>query len=263
MTVRIGNVDFDNVTMEETVARIVEMTRQTDRPRLVCTGNLDHLAVLDRDPDFTAIYRSADLVLADGMPVVWLSHLAGGAPLKERVAGSDLFWELGRASAETGIRLFFLGGAEGAADRAAEAVRRRYPGAVICGTYCPSFEAFSTGEEQERIRQAICKATPDVLMVGLGAPKQEKWIAANKHLVGVPVSIGVGGSFEMACGMIPRAPKWMHGIGLEWVHRMAQEPGRLVKRYLGRDVPFLIRLVGATLAARAASRRVNARNEGA
>jgi len=250
MKVRVANVEFDNVTMEETVARILEWVRQPARPALVCTGNLDHLVSLQHDPSFRAAYQEADLVLADGMPVVWLSHLQRGTPLKERVAGSDLFWELARVSHETGTRLFFLGGSPGSAQRATDAVYRRYPQAQICGVYCPPFETFGTDEEQSHIRSLILSARPDVLLVGLGAPKQEKWIIANREAVQVPVSVGVGGSFEMAGGVIRRAPRWMQQTGLEWLYRLFQEPSRMWKRYVCRDLPFFLRLVLSTMSAR-------------
>ncbi|MBC7808078.1 MAG: WecB/TagA/CpsF family glycosyltransferase [Akkermansiaceae bacterium] len=220
------------------------MAQQNDRARHICTGNLDHLAMLEDDPVFRTAYETADLVLADGMPIVWLSHLQKNErQLRERVTGSDLFWELGRMSAQTDLRLFFLGGAPEAASRAADAVRQKFPTACIAGTYCPSFEGFGTSEEEERITQQINMARPDVLLVGLGAPKQEKWILENKDRLGVPVSIGVGGSFEMASGLQRRAPVWMQRAGLEWCYRMGREPKRLAKRYLGRDLPFLMHLL--------------------
>ena len=243
----VSNVLFDNVGMEEAVARIVRMTQKTDRPRYVCTGNLDHLVLLQKDAEFRGIYAEADLVLADGAPVVWLSRLPGGQPLQERVTGSDLFWELARASASTGVRLFFLGGQPGAADRAADAVRRRHPSAQVCGTDCPDFAAFDTPAEQARIRAVIAEAQPDILLVGLGAPKQEKWIHAHKEEIGVPVLIGVGGTFEMAGGVVKRAPLWMQRTGCEWAYRLCQEPRRLWRRYLVNDLPFLATLLFQTL----------------
>ena len=244
--------------MEEAVAQIVQMAQKTGKPRYVCTGNLDHLVTLEHDAEFRAIYQESDLTLADGKPVVWLSRLAATPdcpPLKERVTGSDLFWELARASEKTGLRLFFLGGAPCAADLAKEAVLRRYPAAQICGTYCPPFETFSTEEEQERIREIVRAAQPDILLVGFGAPKQEKWIAANKDLLSVPVSIGVGGTFEMAGGVVKRAPDWMQECGMEWAYRFLQEPTRLWHRYFVRDLPFLLKLVVRTLAERRVSMR--------
>jgi N-acetylglucosaminyldiphosphoundecaprenol N-acetyl-beta-D-mannosaminyltransferase len=232
--------------MAEAVAHILEIVRHADRPAYVCTGNLDHLALLQHDAEFKRVYEGASLVLADGMPVLWLSRLGmrqrNGLRLRERVAGSDLFWELGRASAEAGLRLFFLGGAPGAADAAATALQNRYPGARVCNTYCPPKETFDSPEEQERIFSLVRAAAPDVLLVGFGAPKQEKWIAANRGRLSVPVSIGVGGSFDLAAGFYQRAPEWMQRSGLEWAYRLIQDPGRLARRYLGRDLPCLIRL---------------------
>lgn len=253
-TLSVANIEFDNVTMDEAVERIVGWVRKPTRPALVCTGNLDHLVTLQQDSAFRDAYREADLVLADGMPVVWISRLRGGSGLKERVAGSDLFWEMARVSHTSSLRLFFLGGSPGSAEKAAAAVRHRYPQARICGVYCPPFETFNTKQEQERIRAAIVAASPDVLMVGLGAPKQEKWIVEHRERLGVPVSIGVGGSFEMAGGVISRAPRWMQRTGLEWVHRLAQEPSRMGKRYICRDLPMFIRLVGGTLASRTSTK---------
>jgi len=255
----VADVAFHNVTMEEAVTCIVQMAQKTEKPRYVCTGNLDHLVTLERDPEFRAIYRDSDLTLADGKPVVLLSYLAATPtcpPLKQRVTGSDLFWELARASERTGLRLFFLGGTPRAADLAKDAILLRYPGAQICGTYCPPIETFATSEEQGRIRENIRAAQPDILLVGFGAPKQEKWIAANKDLLSVPVSIGVGGSFEMAGGIVKRAPSWMQNFGLEWAYRFLQEPTRLWHRYFVRDLPFLVKIVGRTLVERR-TRRAN------
>lgn len=251
--VRVDDVAFDRVTMRETVSRIVAMARKRDRARYVCTGNLDHLVIVSRDEAFKAAYDGADLVVADGAPIVWLSKLAATdeqAILPERVAGSDLFWELSKASSETGIRLFFLGGVPGAAARSAQIVEKRYPGAKIVGTYCPPFETFNTEEEQRRIREIVRSARPDVLLVAFGAPKQEKWIAANKDLLGVPVCIGVGGSFEMAAGMLKRAPKWVQKLGLEWFYRFAQQPKRLFQRYFVDDLPYLLGAAVRTAMAR-------------
>lgn len=251
--VDVDGLLFDDVTTDEATAHIVELAKRRDRPRYVCTGNLDHLAIAAQDRDFRNAYQDADLVVADGAPVVWLSRL-GGTPLKERVAGSDLFWTLGRASAEHGVTLFFLGGVEGAAEAAKAALEKRWPNTKVIGTYCPPFATFGTKQEQDRIAEEVKKARPDILLVAFGAPKQEKWIHANKDRLGVPVSIGVGGSFEMASGMLKRAPLWMQRTGLEWAYRFAQQPRRLFDRYIMRDVPHL-----AKAAARATIDRVTRR----
>lgn len=248
--VPVTGVGFDAVTMQETVDWIRSSVSDKSASRFVCTGNLDHLVLLDRDQEFRSVYGLAHLVLADGAPVVWLSKLSARKdrpPLPERVAGSDLFWEVARISHEDGSRLFFLGGSPGSVENAAEAVRSRYSNANIAGVYCPPFETFASSDEQERIMQIIHDARPDVLLVGLGAPKQEKWICANLELLRVPVSIGVGGSFEMAGGNVQRAPMWMRQNGLEWAFRFVQEPGRLYKRYFVNDVPFLFKAAVKTV----------------
>jgi len=247
MKCTLGGIKIDKVTMEEAVEVIVRLAQKSEIPRIVCTANLDHLATVKHDPEFLSIYQNADFVVADGMPLIWLSKFTN-CELKQRVAGSDLFWELGRASASTGIRLFYLGGHPGAADAAKAALLKRYPEAQITGTYCPPFGTLDNPAELLKIRSAIAAASPDVLLVGFGSPKQEKWIAAYKEMMAVPVSIGVGGSFDMAAGVVMRAPKWMQATGLEWVFRLGQEPGRLWRRYFGRDLPFfgllLMSLIG-------------------
>lgn len=252
--VLIDGLAFDDVTVEEATRRIVELAKKRDKPRYVCTGNLDHLAIAADDAEFRRAYENADFVVADGAPVVWLSRL-GGTPLKERVAGSDLFWTLGRASEEDGVTLFFLGGVPGAAEAAKAELEKRFPGVKVVGTYCPPFETFGTKEEQDRIASEVKEASPDILLVAFGAPKQEKWIAANKDRLGVPVSIGVGGSFEMAAGMLKRAPVWMRNVGLEWFYRFSQEPRRLFQRYIVRDVPHLGKATIRTALGRVRPRR--------
>jgi N-acetylglucosaminyldiphosphoundecaprenol N-acetyl-beta-D-mannosaminyltransferase len=257
--VRVDDLKFDRVTMGQAVRRIVRMAKLRDRARYVCTGNLDHLVIADRDPEFRAAYENADLVVADGAPVVWLSKLSARADaiLPERVAGSDLFWEIAKASGETKLRVFLLGGVEGAADQAVLAIKKRYPKARIAGTYCPPFATFNTDEEQARIRKVVRAARPDILLVAFGAPKQEKWIVKNKDALGVPVSIGVGGSFEMAAGILERAPVWVQNIGMEWLYRFAQQPKRLFHRYFVDDLPYL---AGATV--RAVNHRLHEEENG-
>jgi len=242
MKCHIGGVCFDNVTMDEAVSAIATMAKCGSGPQLVCTANLDHLASLRNDAEFLAAYQAADLILADGMPIVWLSK-AGPTPLKERVAGSDLLYALSRRSAEIGLRLFFLGGKPQAAKKTAEILEKLNPDLQIVGTYCPDKDVLNTPEEDAFIRTMIEESKPDILFVGFGAPKQEKWIVAHREILNVPVSIGVGASFDMAAGMVKRAPLWMQRWGFEWAFRLIQEPRRLVHRYLGKDLPYLVCLV--------------------
>ena len=239
---KIGGVRFDNVSMQEAVDEVVRLARKSSLPNLVCTANLDHLERVASDREFRAIYETASLVVADGMPIVWLSRLAG-MPLKERVAGSDLFIELARASHETGLRLYLLGGQPGSADTAISVLCERFPRLQIAGSYCPPIETFGTPDEDARIIKRVRDSKPDILLVGLGSPKQEKWIDRHKSQLNVPVSIGVGASFDMAAGKVQRAPMWVRRSGLEWVFRLAQEPRRLWERYMGRDLPYFLALV--------------------
>jgi N-acetylglucosaminyldiphosphoundecaprenol N-acetyl-beta-D-mannosaminyltransferase len=252
--ISVDDLAFDRVSMKEALRRIVRMAKKRDHARYVCTGNLDHLVLAERDLDFRDAYKKADLVVADGAPVVWLSRIASSAALSERVTGSDLFWELARVSGEADLRIFFLGGVPGSADKAAEAVRRRHPSAKIVGTYCPPFETFDTEAEQDKIRRVVRQASPDILLVAFGAPKQEKWITLHKDELGVPVSIGVGGSFELAAGIRRRAPRWLQRSGLEWLYRFALEPRRLFERYFMNDLPYLAGAVARALACRARPR---------
>jgi N-acetylglucosaminyldiphosphoundecaprenol N-acetyl-beta-D-mannosaminyltransferase len=230
-------VRFDAIGMEEAVSRIRDFAFRNDRPRYVCTGNLDHLRMVRTDSDFFSIYEDADMVLADGMPVVWLSKSTEN-PLPERVAGVDLVKEVVRMSAHTGARIFFLGGSPGSVEKAREKLMKEHPTSNIVGSFCPSHENFDSPQEQSRILHEIRRERPNVLLVAFGAPKQEKWIRRNLHALKVPVSIGVGGSFEMLSDSIERSPVVLQRAGLEWLWRFGQEPNRLFGRYFLRGIPF-------------------------
>lgn len=259
--VRVDSVAIDRVSLAEAVALITDFAQAETPPRHVCTCNVDHLVWLSRDAQFAAAYDDADLVVADGAPIVWLSRIVArsrAGALPERVTGVELFWDLVKASHEKGLRLFLLGGLSGAGELAAARARAAWPRANICGVYCPPPELFDTPDEQDRIRDVLRAAAPHVLFVALGAPKQEKWIHANKHRLNVPVSIGIGGTFELASGTVQRAPQWMQRAGLEWAFRVGQEPRRLFRRYLLDDVPYL---AGAVVRAIRQRRKPRTRGE--
>lgn len=233
-------VAVDNVTMGEALDRISALITSRGSSYVV-TPNVDHLVRLQTDADFRWIYHEADLVLADGMPLLWACKLLG-TPLKGKVSGSDLFVKFAERASQRGYRVFFLGGREGAAVKAAEVLRESWPELQVCGTYCPYMGFQNDPVENERIVAQIRDARPDVLFVGLGAPKQEKWIYKHREALGVPVSIGVGVSFEFVAGMVKRAPRWMQRTGLEWSWRLAKEPRRLWRRYLVDDPRFFVYL---------------------
>lgn len=236
--VYICGIWIDNLSMSESVSRIGEFVRAR-KPSYVVTPNVDHLVKLQKDELFRRIYDDATLVLADGMPLIWHSYFLG-TPLKAKVSGSDLVPELCENAAKEGYKLFFLGGRPGAAEKAKAVLEKKYPGIQIVGAYCPAFGFEKYVKENLKIVEMIKQAAPDILLVGLGAPKQEKWIYNYYQLLGVPVSIGVGVTFELIARIVSRAPKWMQGVGLEWFWRLSMEPRRLWRRYLLDCPRFLI-----------------------
>jgi len=203
----------------------------------VVTPNVDHIVQLQKNADLKKVYKDAALVLADGMPLLWAAKFLG-TPLKEKISGSDLFPKLCEVAARKGYKLFFCGGREGAADAAKAVLEQKNLGLNVVGTYCPPFGFENDEEENNKIIAMIKDSKPDILFVGLGAPKQEKWIHKYKEKYQVPVSIGIGVSFEFIAGMVKRAPVWMQKAGLEWFWRLMMEPGRLWKRYLIDDMQF-------------------------
>jgi N-acetylglucosaminyldiphosphoundecaprenol N-acetyl-beta-D-mannosaminyltransferase len=235
--VKLFGVTFDALTFDQAVHALIELS-QGDQPRYAVTANVDHVVRLHRRPELQPLYDNADLTVADGMPLIWASKRLN-RPLPERVAGSDLFPALCQQAAFHGLSVFLLGGDPGTADAAAEVMRKRHPSLKVAGTYCPDF-GFERDPDQCRAAvDAVRQAAPDILFVGLGSPKQEQWIADHCHEYGAKLSIGVGISFSFACGHVVRAPRWMQRAGLEWLHRLAQEPRRLARRYLIDDAVFL------------------------
>lgn len=196
------------------------------------------------DPHLHRIMSGCSLVLPDGMPLVWVSGLMG-CPLAERVTGVDLVPRLAALSAHKGYGIFLLGSREGVADRASKVLEHNYPGVRIVGTYAPSEENLTRMDHSE-ILNRIHSARPDILLVAFGNPKQEKWIWMHRKRLGVPLAMGVGGSFDILVGDTRRAPRWLQRCGLEWAMRFVQEPQRLGPRYLrdfiglGRRLPLAL-----------------------
>jgi N-acetylglucosaminyldiphosphoundecaprenol N-acetyl-beta-D-mannosaminyltransferase len=235
--VKIGKVYIDNVTLNESVDVIDNMVEQNVKT-FVVTPNVDHIVKLESDRDFLRVYQEAGLVLADGNPLVWASHLMGN-PLKERVTGSDLFPALCEKASKTKRTVFFLGGLDGVAEKAADNLKEKFPGLEVVGTYCPPFGFDKSKEENDRIVAMINEVRPDILFVGVGAPKQEKWIYNNIKELNINVAIGIGASFDFEAGTIKRASKAYQNAGLEWFWRFSQEPKRLFKRYFVDSLKFL------------------------
>ena len=237
LRVNVGNVDIDNVNISEAIALIEEFVQE----RRVCylgNPNVDVTVRIQSDPMLANYYKNAALTLVDGVPVMWAAKFLG-SPLKEKISGSDLVPEICKLAEQKGYKLYFLGGRPGAAAAAKEILEVKYPDINIVGTYAPPFGFEKDEREMERIFSKIREAAPDILLVGLGVPKQEKFIAACYRELQVPVSMGVGVTFEFIAGIVKRAPLWMQRSGLEWFWRLCMEPGRLWKRYLVDDLQFL------------------------
>jgi N-acetylglucosaminyldiphosphoundecaprenol N-acetyl-beta-D-mannosaminyltransferase len=242
--VELLGVGVDRVSHDDVLERVRGFV-ENGVPRRIVTVNLDYLRMAREDEGFRGVLNTADLAIADGMPLVWASRLSG-KPLPHRIAGQDLFDSICRAGGECHWSVFLLGAAPGVAATAGAVMEARYPGLRISGAYSPPVGAFDAVEEQ-RIRTMIRNAHPDVLFVALGAPKQDLWIRDSIANVGVPVAVGVGCSFDVVAGNVLRAPAWMQRTGLEWAFRLMQEPRRLWKRYILGDLPAFFHL---TLAAR-------------
>ena len=229
--VHILGIPIHAVTTAETLAWI-EQAIQARAPQQICTANPEFLMAAQHDREFAEVLRRADLVLPDGVGLLWAARWLGAA-LPERVAGSDLIYRIGERAAQNGWRLYFLGAGEGVAQKTAETLRARYPGLTIAGTF-----GGSPGiEEEEAIVARVKAARPDLLLVAYGAPAQDKWIARNKARLGAPVSLGVGGAFDFVAGAARRAPAWMRRAGVEWLHRLWRQPWR-VKRIFTAVVLF-------------------------
>lgn len=235
-------VRVHRVTMEETLAAI---------DRFICEGGPHQVVTLDasmcvtarEDAELRRIVQTAALVTPDSAGVLWACRRAG-RPLPQRVSGVEIVERLCALSPQKGYRLFFLGAAPGVAEAAAETMRARYPGCQVVGTR----DGFFTPADEVGILEQIRAARPDILCVALGIPKQEKWIARHRDTLGVPVLIGVGGTFDVFSGKVQRAPRWMQQRNLEWLYRLLRNPRKIGK------VLTLPKFVWMTLRSRSASR---------
>lgn len=213
-------VPFDVVTMEEAVAKAKKLLKE-DGQHIICTPNPEIVMEAQKDKELMDILHEADMVVPDGIGVVWASKYSE-TRLTERVAGYDLTQNLMAELAATGETFYFFGGAPGVASTAARKMMKKYPGLKVVGVHNGYFDE----KEEKKIIQDIKTKSPSILLVGLGAPKQEKWIYDNIRLTGAKVAIGVGGSFDVMAGNVKRAPKIFQKLGLEWFHRLITQPTR-------------------------------------
>lgn len=249
--IKIGNVWLDPLREREVIS-IVREAWTAGHGGSVMTVNADIARAGARKPALAELIDSGSLVLADGMPLVWATRLAG-LGLPERVAGSSLVLSLSGAAAADGRSVFLLGGAEGVPVRAAEALRARFEGLNIAGTASPPFGFDRTGAGIGRVVSAVVSAAPDLVLVGLGFPKQERLIARLREAWPAAWYLACGAGISMAAGDFPRASPLLQRLGLEWAHRLALEPRRLAGRYLRDDLPFTVGLLAHSAARRFSS----------
>lgn len=205
----------------------------------ICVAATHTVVATQDDPELKAAVMGASMVVPDGQPVVWAMN-ALGSNLSHRVYGPDLMAKFCERSALTGARMFLYGGRnQGALVQLALNLRRNFDGLQIVGGYSPPFRALSE-EEIDAVVAEINHAKPDVVWVGIGVPKQEKWMAALRERIDAPVLVGVGAAFDFHAGLVPQAPSWMQSAGLEWLYRLGQEPRRLWKRYLTNNPRFVL-----------------------
>ena len=236
----IAGVYFDDVDFDGAVDAI-ERYISEGYPHQIVTANADFVVKAQKDREFREVLNSADMVVADGMSIVFASKFLGN-PLAERVAGIDLALELCRRSAEKGHRIFFLGAEESVGEKALKRLEAEYPGLNIAGYISPRFGGLSEKEEKE-ISQKIRESSADILLTCLTAGMQEKWIKRNMEHMGVPVCIGVGSFLDLVAGEFTRAPEWMRKAGLEWFFRIIQKPDKLFKRYIIDDSQFIFHVI--------------------
>ncbi len=245
--VRLAGGWVHKLTMDQTIDRI-DHAIASHQGGWVVTPNLDILHKLTHDASFAKLVEPATIRVADGMPLIWASRIAG-TPLPERVAGSDLVWHLCERAALRGYSIFLLGGDEGIAEKAARVLEDKYPSLGIAGTHCPPFGFEKDPEQMDLIRTKLTETRPTIVLVALGCPKQERLIDTLRHDFPETWFFGIGISLSFVTGDVRRAPAWARKLGLEWAHRLLQEPGRLARRYLVVGIPFAARLfAGAALA---------------
>lgn len=228
--IRLLDFSISNAGCQGDVGRALEWIDKGGAPRVVACANPHSLVVAGRDPLFSQALRRADLLLPDGVGVIVAARLLG-LPLVERVVGYDFFLNLTRRAAERGgARYFFLGATDATLELMVQRLRREFPDVSVCGSYAPPFGDRFSREENDLIVELINRAAPDVLWVGMTAPRQEKWIQEHRHRLRVPCVAAIGAVFDFYSGIKLRSPPFWQRLGLEWLHRLCREPFRLWER---------------------------------
>ena len=244
--IRIGYIPIDRIGFRESLDRIAALVA-AGTGGTVFTPNVDHVVTAEEDEEFRAAYEAADLCLADGQALIWASALLGNR-LPEKISGSDLILPLLQRAAREGWRVYLLGGAEGVV----ESLSRQLParlGVSVSGVSSRRISVRPSAQDEE-VARAIAQSGAQLLLVGLGMPKQELFIHRCRRWLGPAVCVGVGASLDFLAGRVKRAPRWVSKAGFEWLFRLLQEPGRLWRRYLIKDPRFLLVLIRQAAAIR-------------
>lgn len=207
----------------------------------VCITPTNSILAARKQFKVQAIYNAAEWVICDGVPVKWAAGFLG-TPILERITGLDLLPDLIELAHKKSFSVFLLGARPGVAEQLKLKINAEFPNCQVKGIYVPPFMAVFSEAENKKMLDAVNQSQADILLVSLTAPKQDIWIAEHKQLLKVPLSIGIGGAFEVMAGLVPRAPKWMQTAGLEWLYRLIQEPKRMYRRYL-MEAPLFIPLI--------------------
>lgn len=223
-------VRVDAVQIPEVMSRMEEWIRQHGTCRYIAVTDMHSLMQAQHAASFKKILDNADLLVPDGFPLVWLGRRKG-FPLRRRVYGPELMERFCQETATKGYRHFFYGGAPGVAEHLSAQLSARFCGLQAAGAYCPPYRPLTEAEDEEEV-SLINETHADIVWVGLGAPKQERWMAEHQSRLNAPLLIGVGAAFDFHTGRVAQAPQWMRDHGLEWLFRLSREPRRLWRRYL-------------------------------
>jgi N-acetylglucosaminyldiphosphoundecaprenol N-acetyl-beta-D-mannosaminyltransferase len=234
---RLGPLEVDRLTMASALDAIEGLVA-SGRGGLVVTPNVDHVIIAERNPEFRDAYAGAALSLADGMPILWAARLLG-RPLPEKISGSDLMLPLAERAAARGWRVYLVGAGPGVAEEAARRLRSQL-GVNVVGTESPRIRVDGQPDDSEAVLVRVRAAEPDLVLLALGAPKQEIWAHRFRSALGPAVVLGVGAGLDFVAGAVRRAPRWMSRVGLEWLFRLLREPRRLWRRYLVDDPRFAV-----------------------
>lgn len=232
--IRFLNTYVNACTMDGCIREIERMIA-CGASHYVVAVNSDVIVKIEEDAYLKSISDQADMVLVDGKPLIWIAKKYK-YPVTEKISGSDLVPKLCERAAEKGYTVYILGGKEGVAEQAKNCLAQKYPDIRIVGTYAPPLGFESDGVELSKINQQISEVSPDILLVCLGCPKQEKFVYENIGKYRAGVSICAGATVDFLAETVKRAPKWMSNCGLEWLYRFLKEPRRLFRRYFIDDV---------------------------